>query len=143
MATHDYLKTENEQLKLQLARREHQLVEAKQVHDQYCIERQEKEDLLFALLHSFGPHINIRIENFREYLKDSNYGGTLAIQDDGTFEAHLVFCQEGFEQHFRRKLFMDGNEQVHIKRCAAYEGYLKEEATPEEAYTLAITTYPS
>lgn len=139
MATpYDLLKTENEQLKIQLANREQQLIKAKQVHDIYKEEKRQSRDLLFALMHTIGPKVHITIENFTGYIQNAQFDGTLDIDEvTGTFTADLMFYPDGMVEHYRKLLYV-GDHDHSLLREKFYFMYLDQEATPEEAYTMAI-----
>lgn len=142
MATpHDIAQARIAELTKQLTDKEYQLQKAKAVHDQYKIEKQQSQDLLFACLHTLGPKISIQIEHFHEYFRDAQFDGELFMSDEGKYVVNLQFYQEGIEEHWRRKLSL-GNEFSYNSRVRAFHEALAQEATPEEAYTIAINNYP-
>jgi hypothetical protein len=145
MATpYDLLKAENQELKLRIQQLGGQLQTAKAVHDQYREEKQQRIDLIFALLHTLGPRIDLAIGNFHEGFANAQYDGTVGYDEENdTYEAHLYFYVEGIEEHFRRKLCLGATPSQVENREQCFQTALFEQATPEEAYTLAIVNFPN
>jgi hypothetical protein len=116
-----------------------QLCQAHKVHEQYKIEKQQKQDLLFACLHTLGPHVQIEIDRFHDFFKDAQFDGNLHMTDEGRYVVRLQFYQEGIEMHWRRKLLLGDTSVGSLAQLQAnFNEALQQNATPQEAYTLAI-----
>lgn len=144
MATpYEILQAENTQLRQRIVDKETQLQLAKQVHEQYQVEKQQSQDLLFACLHTLGPRIQIEIDHFHEFFKDAQFDGGIHMTEEGRYVVRLQFYQEGIEEHWRRKLSLNATRSQIENRETAFQNFIWEKATPEEAYTLSLNLYPN
>lgn len=59
--------------------------------------RHQAQHLLFAALHSLGPIVKIRVDNFLNYMENATMRGEIILQDEFPFSfiANLEFSVKG------------------------------------------------
>lgn len=67
------------------------LAEAEQSEDQL----RYNQDLIFSMLHRFGPNVKFEIENFHEHMCDAQILGGVGIDESGTLSVNIDFYLHG------------------------------------------------
>lgn len=66
--------------------------------EQVEFQLRQNQDLIFAMMHTFGPKINIKIENFRSTMQEAQMLGGIGVTDDDLFHCALEFYPEGIPE---------------------------------------------